>query len=107
MCATAIAYASVQNISTWTANILDEVIIRGEAYFQQQNQMRAQEDSRLPMNTDDINGYVNGVFGSFNVKISSDHGSLIPGMLTPVRLHTTIQTFIEVGHTCGMLTTAG
>ncbi|CAG7817797.1 unnamed protein product, partial [Allacma fusca] len=77
--------------------------------------MRAREESRLPMNTDDINGYVNGVFGSFNVKISSEHGSLIAGMLnkfktkteSPVRLQTAIQTFIDVGHTCGILTTAG
>ncbi|CAG7815363.1 unnamed protein product, partial [Allacma fusca] len=115
MSATAIAYASVQNISTWTANILDEVLIRGEAYFQQQNQMRTQEESRLPMNTDDIDGYVNGVFGSFTIKISSDHGSLIAGMLnkfktrteSPIRLNTAIQTFIDLGHTYGILTTAG
>ncbi|CAG7824821.1 unnamed protein product [Allacma fusca] len=62
MAATAISFASVQFPLTWEAVTIDEILIRGDAYFREQNDLRPINVQNQFMLCDDVSGTVQNVF---------------------------------------------
>lgn len=115
MAATAIAVSTIQSPSTWTASTLDDVLIYGHAYFCKQNILRPLESQPLPMNADEIQGTVDGIFGCQSVTIQIDVENTIYGMLNKfkprdrsvVRLHEGISQLLQSESMAAIITCNG
>ena len=115
MAAAAIAMAAIQPPVTWTTCTVDACLICGQSYFAKQNALRPTSNQSLPMNSDEIVGIVDGVFGSQSVRIEQSVDAIIYGMLNKfnpkdrdiLRLDKAIKQFIDGLHDSAIVTCSG